>query len=68
MFAGFLSAKKGRGKGIILGILAGIPITAVSLLIPYLTFETVVTNRILLTIPVISLFSVIGGIIGANKR
>ncbi len=68
ILAGFLSAKKGRGKGIILGMLAGIPIMAASLLIPYIAFETVVTNRILITIPVILMFSVIGGIIGANKR
>lgn len=68
LLSGFLAAKKGRGKGIVLGIMAGLPVMAVFLLVPYMMFEAIASSRLLLTIPVILLFSVIGGIVGANKR
>lgn len=66
--SGFISAKKGRGKGLILGAFSGIPLAIIILIIPFFVFESIVTSKLLFTAPLILLFAVIGGIFGANKR
>lgn len=68
LLSGFLAAKKGRGRGMLLGALTGIPIIAIFLIVPYMMFETIVTKHLLFCVPIILVLSVIGGIIGANKR
>lgn len=68
LISGFISAKKGRGKGLILGAFSGITLAFILLIIPFFIFESVVTSKLLLAAPLILLFAVIGGIIGANKR
>ncbi|HZK21273.1 MAG TPA: TIGR04086 family membrane protein [Oscillospiraceae bacterium] len=68
LISGFISAKKGRGKGLVLGAFSGLPLTLIVLIIPFFMFESIVTSRLLFLAPLILLSAVVGGIIGANKR
>ncbi len=68
LLAGFLCAKKGRGRGIILGALASLPLIAIFLLVPYFLYETSVSAKLLLSAPVLLIASSVGGILGANRR
>ncbi len=68
LLSGFLCAKKGRGRGILLGAFAALPLIAVFLLVPYFFFESSVSGILLLSAPVLLISSSVGGIIGANRR
>lgn len=65
---GFVASKKGRGKGIILGIISGIPLSVIIMLPLWAIFGAEVSINLLLILPIVLLFSLFGGVVSANLK